>query len=55
MSRSVTRAVRRQPRQRDFLRYVERVYIGPHASFRPPMWSVFDRRVDVRTINNVER
>ena len=55
LSPSVLRVVRRHPKLNDFRQYVERTYIGPNAIFRPPMWNVYDRIMDVRTNNSVER
>jgi hypothetical protein len=39
----------------DYINYIRRVYIAQTASFRPPMWSVYDRGIYVRTNNFVER
>lgn len=43
------------PRLREYINYIQHVYIGQTASFRPPMWCVYDRDMDVRTNNFVER
>ena len=49
------RLCRTFPRIRDYINYIHRVYIARTASFRPPMWCVFDREMNVRTNNYVER
>lgn len=38
-----------------FLQYVSRVYVNRRSLFRPPMWNVYDRNIDTRTNNHVER
>lgn len=54
-SASVLRLCRKFPRLHDYINYIHRVYIARTASFRPPMWCVFDREMNVRTNNFVER
>jgi len=54
-SPTVLRAVRRHPRLAEFFRYVYHTYIGQNANFRPPMWCIYDRDMDMRTNNSVER
>jgi hypothetical protein len=54
-SPEVQRICRRFPILHDYVSYIQRVYIARTASFRPPMWSVYDREIDVRTNNVVER
>lgn len=52
-----TRVIRLQIQFRrlaEFVQYVYAVYVGPNATFRPPMWNVFTRNMDVRTNNSVE-
>jgi len=53
-SRRVVRLQRAYPRLTDFLHYVNRVYIHRTATFKPPMWNVYDRTIDTRTNNHVE-
>lgn len=43
------------PRLANFLQYVDRVYVNRPATFRPAMWNVYDRSIDTRTNNHVER
>jgi hypothetical protein len=42
------------PRLAAFVQYVYAVYVGPNATFRPPMWNVYSRNMDLRTNNSVE-
>jgi hypothetical protein len=53
-SASVLRLCCTFPRLRRYIRYIARVYVGRTASFRPPMWSVYDRAMNVRTNNSIE-
>ena len=54
-SRRVQRELQTHHGLAPFLRYVWQTYVGPNANFRPSMWNVYDRTMDVRTNNNVER
>ena len=47
--------MRQHRRLRDFLEYVDDVYVGRNATFQPSMWNVFAYTMDLRTNNMVER
>jgi hypothetical protein len=53
-SRRVQRVLRRNNDVNRFVTYVWTTYVCPTATFRPPMWSVYDRAMTVRTNNSVE-
>jgi MULE transposase domain len=51
-SRSISRLMNTVPALRDFIAYFNQNYIN--GIFKPALWNVFDRDVDVRTNNHVE-
>ncbi len=48
---TVLRLCRKFPRLHDYIAYIRRVYIERTATFRPTMWCVYDREMNVRTNN----
>lgn len=53
-SRRTRRFSRRYPAFQRWLSYVETTYIGNRVLFPPPIWNVFTRGMDTRTINHLE-
>ncbi|KAL8623791.1 hypothetical protein ACOMHN_054097 [Nucella lapillus] len=53
-ARRIQRLTARYPQLADFLTYVSNTYVRHRATFPPPVWNVYDRRMDQRTNNHVE-
>jgi hypothetical protein len=54
-SNRVRQLLRQTPRLGQFMQYVDRVYVARGAAFPVFKWNVFDRTIDTRTNNHVER
>jgi len=53
-SRPTQRLIRRYPALGQWFTYVETTYIGNNVLFPPPIWNVYTRGMDSRTINHLE-
>lgn len=51
----VTRLIRTLPGFGTWLTYVRQIYVNQGATFPVAIWNVFDRTIDTRTNNTVER